>query len=313
DSEITAMRSSGISLRRIARPVFVLGVLGGAGALYVNFESMPRARIRFHQELEAVLASNPLRLVEPNTFFRASGHGQDARATSKPAAVVYVGEINESLHLRDIWMWELDRDRRVTRVVRAEKGRLDYDLATKSLVPRLFNARTEERDVDNPEDFTKSPYAPAVQIAGGDFLRLPLERYQLRARFRPKQDWLTYGELRAEAVRLAALPAAEPKEKEERARQKMSVSLVLHDKFNLSLAVFSFAFLGVPLGIKASRRETSANLGLALVLVLSYYAVTIMVKWLDRHPVYRPDLLLWLPNILFIALGVWLLRRMERQ
>ncbi|MEO5958970.1 MAG: LptF/LptG family permease, partial [Opitutaceae bacterium] len=48
DSEITAMRSAGVGMQRIARPVFVLGLLGGAGALYVNFESMPRSRIRFH-------------------------------------------------------------------------------------------------------------------------------------------------------------------------------------------------------------------------------------------------------------------------
>jgi lipopolysaccharide export system permease protein len=38
-----------------------------------------------------------------------------------------------------------------------------------------------------------------------------------------------------------------------------------------------------------------------------------MVKWLDRHPEYRPDLLLWLPNLLFLALGVWLFTRIEQR
>ena len=61
-----------------------------------------------------------------------------------------------------------------------------------------------------------------------------------------------------------------------------------------------------------SRRETSANLGLALVLVLGYYFLTVMIKWLDRHPEYRPDLLLWVPNLLFLALGIWLFRRIEK-
>ena len=86
----------------------------------------------------------------------------------------------------------------------------------------------------------------------------------------------------------------------------MKLAIVFHDKVNLAIAVFSFALIGVPLGIRISRRETSANLGLALGLVLSYYVLTVMVKWLDRHPEYRPDLLLWLPNVLFLALGVWL-------
>ena len=80
----------------------------------------------------------------------------------------------------------------------------------------------------------------------------------------------------------------------------------------LSLVV-SFALIGVPLGIKISRRETSANLGLALVLVLGYYLLTVMVKWLDRHPEFRPDLLLWLPNLAFLALGIWLFSRIDRK
>src|SRR5688572_18312019 len=38
DSEITAMRAAGISLLRLARPVFVLGACCAVAALYVNFE-----------------------------------------------------------------------------------------------------------------------------------------------------------------------------------------------------------------------------------------------------------------------------------
>ena len=92
----------------------------------------------------------------------------------------------------------------------------------------------------------------------------------------------------------------------------MKLELVFQDKLNLSLSVLSFALIGVPLGIRVSRRETSANLGLALGLVLIYYVLTVMVKWLDRHPEYHPDLLLWLPNLFFLGLGVWMFTRLER-
>ena len=93
----------------------------------------------------------------------------------------------------------------------------------------------------------------------------------------------------------------------------MKLSLILHEKFNLSLAVFSFALIGVPLGIKVSRRETSANLGLALLLVLGFYMLTVVVKWLDRRPELRPDVLMWLPNVLFIGLSIWLFTRIDRR
>ena len=89
--------------------------------------------------------------------------------------------------------------------------------------------------------------------------------------------------------------------------------MIVSEKANLSLAVFAFAWVAVPLGIKVSRRETSANLGLALGLVLSYYLLTLVVKTLDRRPELRPDLLLWVPNLAFIALGLWLFSRIDRR
>jgi len=95
-------------------------------------------------------------------------------------------------------------------------------------------------------------------------------------------------------------------------RAVMQVTFTIMDKFNTALAVLSFAVLGVPLGIKVSRRETSANLGLAVGLALSYYFLTVMVGWLDRHPELRPDLLLWVPNLVFLIIGMILFRRLDR-
>ena len=125
-----------------------------------------------------------------------------------------------------------------------------------------------------------------------------------------KREWLTYAELQAERARLNA-ETPPPEKVRATDEERMKLAIVYHDKLNLALAVFSFALIGVPLGIHVSRRETSANLGLALVLVLGYYILTVMVKWLDQHPEYRPDLLLWLPNLVFLALGVWLFTRID--
>jgi lipopolysaccharide export system permease protein len=49
------------------------------------------------------------------------------------------------------------------------------------------------------------------------------------------------------------------------------------------------------------------------VLVLSFYLLTVVVKSLDRRPELRPDLLIWLPNLLFLALGIWLFTRIDRK
>lgn len=299
DSEITAMRAAGISLARIARPVFFIGGLGGAAALYINFESMPNARVSYEREFAAALRADPMSFIVPKTFIR-----------SFKGSVIYVGEKQGSV-LRDIWLWELDDQQRVQRLIRAESGRLDYDEATNSLVPTLTNAKTEERNAINPEDFSKSPKAPSAEKV--EEVHLSLDRYFGHEGPRVKREWLTHEQLQAERARLDALPLPAEKDKAKVAlKERMQFAIVYHDKVNLALAVFSFALIGVPLGIRVSRRETSANLGLALALVLSYYMLTVMVKWLDRHPEYRPDLLLWLPNVIFIALGVWMFRRIEK-
>jgi lipopolysaccharide export system permease protein len=297
DSEITAMRAAGISVVRTARPVFMLGALGAAIAFYVNFESMPWARVQYHREFADALRANPLSFIVPNTFIR-----------DFKGVVVYVGDKQGSV-LHDVWIWELDDQRRVKRLIRADSGRLVYDESTNSLVPTLVHAKTEERNPDNPEDFSKSPKAPSVEKA--EEVRLSLDRYFGRSSVHVKQEWLTYGELRAEQARLAAEPVP-PGGAKQHIRDQMKTALVMQDKFNLSLAVFSFAFVAVPLGIKVSRRETSANLGVSVLLVLGYYLLTTMVKWLDAHPEYRPDLLLWVPNLIFLGLGVWLIRRIEK-
>ena len=297
DSEVTAMRAAGISLTRIARPVLFLGALGAAAALYINFQSMPNARVSYEREFAEALRTNPMSFIVPKTFIR-----------SFKGSVIYVGEKQGSV-LRDIWLWELDSQQRVRRLIRAESGRLDYDEATNSLVPTLTNAKTEERNAADPEDFSKSPRAPSAGKV--EEMRLSLDKYFGHEGVRVKQEWLTYSQLQAERLRLATLTPS-PEKAKDADRDRMKLELVFQDKINLSLSVLSFALIGVPLGIRVSRRETSANLGLALGLVLAYYVLTVMVKWLDRHPEYHPDLLLWLPNLFFLGLGAWLFSRLER-
>ncbi|HEY5552992.1 MAG TPA: LptF/LptG family permease, partial [Opitutaceae bacterium] len=73
------------------------------------------------------------------------------------------------------------------------------------------------------------------------------------------------------------------------------------------------ALVGVPLGIKMQRRESSANLGLALVLSMTFYFILIVIDWAQKMPDLRPDLLLWAPNLIFQGSGLWLFLRVDRQ
>lgn len=93
----------------------------------------------------------------------------------------------------------------------------------------------------------------------------------------------------------------------------MRIQVTLHEKFATAFSVLSFALVAIPLGIKVSRKETSANLGLGLVLTMIYYFGTIVVGWADTQTSLRPDLLMWLPNFIFQGLGLWMFYRVDRQ
>ena len=298
DSEVTAMRAAGLSLRRVARPVYVLGALGVVLALYINFEFMPRARVQYHRELDNAIRTNPISILVPKTFVR------DFRGF-----VIYVGD-KQGAVLRDIWVWKLDRENRVTQLVHAESGLIDYDEETNELIFTGVQAKVETREAKAPEDFSEAP--PIATVARTEPWRVPLDRLFGRSVDRTKLEWLTYAQLREQRIKVEA-GRATAKDAREQARAEMRVRMTVQEKFTTAFSVLAFAIVAAPLGIKVSRRETSANLGVGLGLVLSYYFLTVMVKWLDRHPEYRPDLLLWVPNILFVALAVWLLRRLERQ
>ena len=76
--------------------------------------------------------------------------------------------------------------------------------------------------------------------------------------------------------------------------------------------MFSLAIFGVPLAIRVGRKESYANLGIALVIAMTFYFLLIAVSWLEGYTALRPDLLIWLPNIIFQAVGMWMLQRANR-
>jgi lipopolysaccharide export system permease protein len=78
-----------------------------------------------------------------------------------------------------------------------------------------------------------------------------------------------------------------------------------------AFSVFSLAFLAVPLAVRVGRAETFVNAAVALVIALSYYLLSSMAAYV-KDPALRPDLLVWLPNVIVVAAAWWLLRRASR-
>lgn len=295
DREITALRASGMSVAWLSAPILCFALIGVTLAALVNFQFMPVARLAYQRELAGAVRNNPLSFIVPKTFIR-----------DFPGVIIYVGEKQGDL-LKDIWIWELDKQKRVVNSGRAVLGWIRFDEAKGKLVLSLDYLRAEVHDRKDPEDPAKLRSGGATDHATFDLL---LDKLTGQQTVKVKTKWLTFSQLIGEWRRLnrpdPAVPAAELKE------QKMRVQITIHEKFATAFSVLSLALVAIPLGIKVSRKETSANLGIGLLLALGYYFVTIMVGWFDNYPALRPDLLMWLPNVAFQGLGLWMFYKVDR-
>jgi lipopolysaccharide export system permease protein len=295
DREITALRASGLSVAWLSAPIIFFALSGVVVTLLINFEFMPRAKVAYETELAVAIKQNPLSFITPRTFIRDFS-----------GLVIYVGDKKDAV-LKDFWLWELDGQNRVKRFARADTGRVDFDEKNNKLVLTLQHAQAEVRNEKDPENFSEARGAASWEQATFD---LPLGKLTGAGTINVKQKWLTFSQLMREWHRLNKPDPAVPLALRE--KQQMRVQVTIHEKFATAFSVLSFALIAVPLGIKASRKETSANLGIGLALVMAYYFATIVVGWFDNQTALRPDLLMWLPNIAFQGLGFWMFYKVDR-
>lgn len=292
--EITAMRAAGLSLGYISRPIWLIAAGAALLSLGLNFYVMPVARTAYRKTLVEAVRQNPLNFIVPKTFVR-----------DFPGYVVYVGE-RQGDELRDFWLWELDAQKRVLGVARAKSGSVRFREVDNRMVLTLREVSVETRDHDQPENFSKpQPVGTSESMT----VELKLEGLFKQLNLSQKISWLTYGQLMARRAELAAKGAsATPAERLELTR----LAVALSEKAASSFAVLAFAFVAVPLGIKVSRKETSANLGIAVALVLGYYFLAALTGLMERSPALRPEWWVWAPPLAYAAAGLWLFRRVDR-
>jgi lipopolysaccharide export system permease protein len=294
--EITAMKSAGISLYQIAAPVFLIAFVGMVAAVLINLHYAPQSRLERKALLASALTENPVGFIEERRFIHEF-----------PGYVIYMGG-REGAMMKDFWIWELDDARRVKLFLRAAEGELEYNEADKELVLTLRDGTAEQRDPENPEAFGED--MPDSLVFGELPIALPLDQLfggERQRRIRTKE--MTFAQL---MDRRAAELVKEAGASDSMTKDRLDVQMHIQKNFALAFSVFSLAVFGVPLAIQAGRKETYANLGIALVIAMSYYFLLIMVSWLEDKPALRPDLLIWLPNLIFQSIGFWLIHRASR-
>jgi lipopolysaccharide export system permease protein len=295
--ELTAMKASGRSLGRIARPALLLA--GGLALLsaWLNLEIAPSANTEYRRLLVGSAKDNPASVIVPGKLNRQF-----------PGMVIRAAERDGEV-LRDFWLWSVDERGRLTQTVHAREARLAPSVNSKGegiLRVELTDARLEKRQ---PGDETFASPSSFIQARTTSLEFAASGVFKDGENFQRKLRWLTTSELLdAMDKGWQVAPNATRKEKEQ-GQMLAATQLMAH--LASAFSVFSLAFLAVPLAVRVGRSETFVNAAIALGVALTYYLLTSMAAYV-KDPDLRPDLLIWLPNVVVVGLAWTLLRRASR-
>ncbi len=80
-------------------------------------------------------------------------------------------------------------------------------------------------------------------------------------------------------------------------------------RLSYALASIAFAIIGIPLGIRAHRSEKTIGFLICLALIAVHYALVILVYQFRQNYTIYPYLLVWIPDLIFVVTGLFLMWR----
>lgn len=329
DQELTAARASGISLVSLVSPLILLSMVMTALCAYVNLELAPTCRVAYKNLFTAFALENPGAPIPEGRFVR-----------DFPGYLIYAGKVRGT-NLEDVLFCQFKDNEKVLDV-RAETARILIDPASREVRFEFSNAQIFRRLTDLPDPsvspaptnslaatnlppagdsatnhpgsepgFTGTRWQPVI-IPGTYTSEEPLVLPEIGGGNRePKLTDLSFQQLMAKRYELRSLGIQDATPVQKALRSQVEVQL--HRQVSYSFACIGFTLIGIPLGIRVHRRETSVGGAVAVFLVLLYYGLTLLGQSMQAKSDLAARLLLWLPNVLFQSIGAILLWRANRR
>jgi len=305
DHELTAVRASGVSLVSLITPVLLLSAALSGVAAILNLQIAPQCRVAYNKLLFQVGLSHAGKILPEKTYLK-----------DFPGCIVYAGKVRGT-NLGDVLIYQLNADR-IESYSRADEGTIQINPTNHVISVVLSNAtrvffregqRIPQPVLGDTAEFSYTNVAPRterkIDMRDMTFLQLQeeLEEVEKRMNTPVPVEKTTTGAMREKLRQIHA---------QRKVDLTLPVRVQMHRQVAFSFACVGFTLVGIPLGIRAHRRETTFGIAVALILVLLYYSFFIVGQSLETRPDLAPHLILWLPNFLFQSVGMVLLWRANR-
>ncbi len=292
DGEITAMKACGLSLWQIAAPVLLIAAFASATALVITQWVSPRSRLAQRMLLTQIAGEDPLQLIESGRWIR-----------DFPGLLVYVGR-RSGTHLSDVVIHQLDPGRNNVRTtIRARKGIVQ--LAPDSpprLILDLYQVRMEEPDRRDPAN----PLKARVMFAEHNRQSVDIAQLMRKPTLKRKISDFTGPELLALLNGSDTEPGLPDVAQQD---QYVRALIEMNGRLAMSFSCCAMVLVGIPLGLKSRRRESSVGVIVSLAVVFAFYFFLMMGRSMAGRPELWPELWAWIPVVMAETAGIWLIER----
>lgn len=319
DQELTAARAGGISLLALVSPVLLLSLLCCALSAWFNMDLGPRSRVMFkHMEADA-LSQLVNGQIPEGKFVR-----------DIPGYILYT-EKNNGGEMQDLTIYKLKDETNIVCKIMAAHGHLEpatlvFDMDHAQVINLGLHGNTityfNNLSFDLREPGATNAVVIKPRVSDMTFLQLHEElRTVQQLNFSAGSGTNPVLNLKGlQRMGLSTSTNATPEETAAVLRdahtaqleQAEQIRVIMNRQVAFSFACFSFTLVGIPLGIRVHRRETNIGIGIALILVMIFYAFEAFGESLSSHPDLYPHLIVWLPVFLFQGVGAVLLWRANR-
>ena len=324
DSEVTALKASGVSLYALFAPVLIFALMANALTFFLYAKALPWGNLNFR-----------IALYELARTKAAIGLKKHVFDTTFPNLVIYVDDIDAENVFHGVMISD-SRDARSQQTIFAKTGRLISDERTLRVILRLENGASHPKSInvsspfkyqiyefpvldillsfqgsDDKMDIQRTDRDMTISLLSKEYSRRRLMELSPNAPpspIRPEslgERLRAVGALLAQVASDSLIPTGS---------QDSSPYLVeLHKRFSIPFACVVFGLIGTPLGIQSRRSGKSGGFAISVVLLLIYYIFISAGESLGDNGRIPVLFAVWTPNLLLGVTGIILLVRAARR
>ncbi len=284
DSELIAIRASGISLFSLYRPILMLSALLTGVNIYLMLDVLPHGNHALQQLRLDIMTQGLSEEIQPRMPHTGWQDKMLYVFESPPGERRWKGVLlAEAIPSGE------------TQVEVAEWGVARAAADGSEILLSLTNAFMHRVDLDHPETY---------DVIHHQEIDLTL------ATQRPNQAASSVKKSLRELTLRELLLIIDDSETERLVRNLAEVEV--HKKFSFPAACLVFGLLGLPLGFTNARGGRSSGFAISIIVIMAYYIVLNWGEDFAKEGSVPAWLAVWLPNVVFVALGLFLLLRRNR-